>query len=133
MLFFIVVAVVAYFLIKTLSVPTNRAQPPAQPPVQPPVPGPAPKPIFHCAFSRCVKTVARAGDLCSFHRSERDAFVKRQCGQKVKHRTQDAAEESADAMHLKTGQRFNAYQCQICRSFHVGHSDKSGTSSGYDS
>lgn len=52
---------------------------------------------------------------------EYDAFVERQCGQKVRHGSEGEARIHAAEMQKKTGEAFNTYRCKVCGSFHVGH------------
>lgn len=44
----------------------------------------------------------------------------RECGQKVRHATEAAARREAELMTQEHGERFSAYRCRWCRSWHVG-------------
>ncbi|HTG95722.1 MAG TPA: hypothetical protein VL866_24180 [Pyrinomonadaceae bacterium] len=41
---------------------------------------------------------------------------------KVKYGHRETAETAAEAMHAKTGDSYDAYQCDFCGSWHIGHS-----------
>lgn len=45
----------------------------------------------------------------------------RQCGSKVRYRSEISAGHAAETMQRKRGEEFNAYHCQWCGGWHVGH------------
>lgn len=50
-----------------------------------------------------------------------DSHKERTCGRKFRHRTYEDADRVAELMCIKHRQRFNAYECEYCRGYHVGH------------
>ena len=45
----------------------------------------------------------------------------RQCGKKVRYPNRAAADGAARQMQLKEREDFNAYRCECCGCFHIGH------------
>lgn len=50
-----------------------------------------------------------------------DDHRRRTCGKKFKYPSYVEADRVAAYMCLKHQQKFNAYECEYCHSFHVGH------------
>lgn len=46
------------------------------------------------------------------------------CARKVRHETRRLAQDAADETRRKTGVAMDAYKCQYCEGFHVGHASK---------
>lgn len=45
----------------------------------------------------------------------------RHCGRKIRHSDRSSAENAALRMSLLERQPFNAYHCECCGAWHVGH------------
>jgi hypothetical protein len=50
-----------------------------------------------------------------------DDHRRRTCGCKVKYPNYAEADRVAEWMGIKHRQKFNAYECEYCHGFHVGH------------
>lgn len=81
---------------------------------------PKPKSQF-CQWEGCWNNADEKSDYCSYHHEEHEAFVRRHCGNKKKHQSEKSAELHAWELERKQGVPFSTYQCEVCKSYHVGH------------
>lgn len=73
-----------------------------------------------CDYGTC-RNSASVGKYCTYHAEEHSKFVKRHCGSKRKHSTEDSAWSHADDLYRKDKGEYTVYLCEICSTYHVGH------------
>lgn len=67
---------------------------------------------------------ARRADIESMTIYRVPPHVQRACEGKVDYKSESTARESATRMGAKKGERFDAYACELCGGWHIGHSKR---------
>ena len=51
-------------------------------------------------------------------------LIKKRCGDKIRYPDKQSANGAATAITHREGQKYRAYSCPYCHSYHIGHIDK---------
>lgn len=57
-----------------------------------------------------------------FYRANENSHRRRQCGKKIRYTSFDEAQEMLDVLYSSNAAKYEAYKCNYCDFWHIGHS-----------